>query len=197
MKRGILITIIAAALVTAGLAASPRAAGAKGRKDDGTRSYIEGTVVGIGGRLGGASRPFKLVVENFTTPEQVRELNDALQAGGQDALLKALSKMKAGRIEVGGGVGVTANAIISTPQAEGGTKVTVLYERSLGLYELRRGARSEDYPLGEAEIYLDAGGKAEGTFVPAAQVRESKDGAWEVEDFGEFPARVVGIKVRG
>lgn len=52
-------------------------------------------------------------------------------------------------------------------------------------------------PVGEAEIYLDAGGGAEGTFIPAAQVGESKAGSWEVEDFGAFPARIVGIRVRG
>ena len=196
MKRRVLIIMVAAAFIAA-LVAPTRTAGAKGKKGDGSRGYIEGTVVGIGGRLGGASRPFKLVVDSFTTPEQVRELNDALQTGGQGALLRALSKMKAGRIEVGNGVGVTANAIISTPQAEGGTKVTVLYERALGLYELRRGARSEDYPFGEAEIYLDANGKAEGTFIPAAKIRESQNGSWDVEDFGAFPARIVGIRVRG
>ena len=196
MRQRVLITILAAACCAAALAALARPSGAKEKRGDGSRGYIEGTVVGIGGRLGGATRPFKLIVDSFTTPDQVRQLNDALQTGGQDAMLDVLSKMKAGRIEVGNGVGVTANAIISTPQAEGGTKVTVLYERTVGLYELRHGTRSEDYRLGEAEIYLDARGKAEGTFIPAAQVKATKDGSWEVEDFGEFPARIVGIRVR-
>jgi hypothetical protein len=196
MKRKVLIIILAAAFIAAALAASPQAGDAKGRKGDGSRGYIEGTVIGIGGRFGG-TRPFKLIVDSFTTPEQVGELSEALQIGGQDTLLYALSKLKAGRIEVGNGVGVTANAIFLTSQAGGGTKVTVLYERTLDLYELRGGTRSEEYPFGEAEIYLDANGRAEGTFIPAAQIRESQDGSWGVEDFGEFPARIVGIRVRG
>lgn len=196
MNRKILTTLLIVICCAAPLTASPRLSGEKGGKGGRAMGYIEGTVVGIGGRLGGGTRPFKLVVDDFTNADQVRQLTEALRSGGEGELLKALSKMKAGRIEVGGGVGVPANAIIATPLADGGTKITVLYERAVGLYELRRGARSEDYRLGEAEIYLDGSGKAEGTFVPAAQLRLGADGSWQVENFGEFPARIVGIKVK-
>src|SRR4030095_5912926 len=76
-----------------------------------------------------------------------RELTDSLAGGRQNELIKALSKMNAGRIQVGTGVGVTANVIIAEPWGEGGQKLTVFYERNLRFYELRYGTRSEDYPI--------------------------------------------------
>jgi len=174
----------------AGLVLS-RPAGAQGG-----RQTIDGTVVGISGRAAGRSRPFKLIINNYTTPGEAQALSDALQRG-QDELLEALSKLDAGRISIGNNVGVDANAIIRTPQAEGGTKLTVLYRRTVNFYELRYGARSQDYRFGYAEIFLDARGRGEGTFIPAARVRLRDGNTWEVEDFGVFPARIIGVRSTG
>ena len=157
---------------------------------------IQGTVVGIGGRMAGRTRPFTLNVNRYTSPDDVANMNAALRSGGQDALMRVLSKLDAGRIAVGNNVGVTANAVIATPTAEGGTKLTVLYQRTISFYELRYGARSEDYKFGYAEIYLDRRGQGQGTFIPAAKIKLEGD-TWVVEDFGEFPARLLGLRSRG
>jgi hypothetical protein len=156
---------------------------------------ITGTAYFVGGLRGGQSRPFTLIINNLTAPEDVQRLNTALQSGGQDELLRALSKMEAGRIQLGTGVGVTANAIIST-QEEGRTKLVVLYQRTLRFSELRYGTRSENYKFGYAELYLGQDGN-EGMLIPAAQVRLRDGNTWEVEDFGTFPARLIGLQVRG
>jgi hypothetical protein len=157
---------------------------------------IQGTVVGIGGRMAGRTAPFRLNVSRYTSADDVSNLNSALRSGGQDALMNTLSKLDAGRIAIGNNVGVTANAIIATPTAEGGTKLTVLYQRNVSFYELRYGARSEDYRFGYAEIYLDRRGQGQGTLIPAAKVRLEGDN-WVVEDFGEFPARLMGLRSSG
>jgi hypothetical protein len=167
----------------------------RGGRIEGTRQEITGTVVGVGGRFGGRTTPFRLIINRFSTDEEVRQLNSALQTGGQDDLLRVLSRMDAGRITVGNGVGVDANAIISVPQANG-TKIIVLYERNINFYELRAGSRSEDYRFGYAEIFLRRG-NSEGTFIPAAKVRLRDGNTWEVEDFGVFPARLMGLQARG
>lgn len=158
---------------------------------------VLGEVVGVGGRFGGRSYPFKLVINHTTTAADVDRLNAALQSGGQDDLLKTLSGMNAGRISIGNNVGVQANAIIESPRAEGGTRLTVLYERNVNFYELRAGARSEDYRFGYAELYLGGKDGGQGTFIPAARVRLRDGNTWEVEDFGVFPARLLGLQVRG
>ncbi len=164
-----------------------------------SRMTINGTVYAIGG--GGRSRSwsgqFRLIVNRYTTPGEARELNDALQQDGQDGLLKALSKLDAGRIQIGTGVGVTANAVIADPWGEGGTKLTVFFERNVRFFELRYGTRSSDYRIGHAEIFLDRNGKGEGTLIPAARVRLRDGNTWEVEDFGVFPARLMGLRSSG
>jgi hypothetical protein len=165
----------------------------QGHRDLG--QYVTGTVVNVGGGANGRTRPFTLIINRYTSPEDVQRLNSALQSGGQDELLKVLSGMDAGRIQLGTGIGVTANAIISTRQ-EGGTKLVVLYQRNLRISELRYGTRSEDYKFGYAELYFGGGGN-EGMLIPAAKVRLKDGNTWEVEDFGTFPARLIGLQTRG
>lgn len=162
-----------------------------------SKQYVQGQVVGIGGRRAGLNRPFSLTVNNYTSPDDVEQLNRALRSGGQDELMRVLSRLNAGRVSIGNNVGVKANAVIATPTAEGGTKLTVLYERNVAIFELRYGARSADYRFGFAEIYLDARGRGEGTFIPSAKVKLEGDNNWVVEDFGEFPARLMGLRSSG
>ncbi|HEX8500315.1 MAG TPA: hypothetical protein VF659_06965 [Pyrinomonadaceae bacterium] len=159
--------------------------------------YVQGQAVGIGGRRAGLNRPFSLQINNLTSPDDVAQLNQALRGGGQDELLRTLSRLNAGRVTVGNNVGVRANAIIASPTAEGGTKLTVLYERDVAIFERRYGTRSADYRFGYAEIFLDARGRGQGTFIPAAKVKLEGDNNWVVEDFGEFPARLMGVRARG
>src|SRR6185503_1710652 len=188
-KRTILIFL--AVLCCAAFVAVPT------RSSDDGRLRVTGTFVGIGGRFSGRTTPFTLNVKTLTPPNQVRELNEALTRGGQDELLKSLSKMEAGRIQIGTGIGLPANAIIADPWTDGGTKLTVFYERNLRFFELRYGTRSEDYRIGYAEMFLDRNGRGEGTLIPAARVRLRDGNTWEVEDFGVFPARLIGLRASG
>src|SRR5918911_1755954 len=87
-----------------------------------TGRTITGTAYAFSGRFAGRSAPFTLIVNRYTTPAEVQQLNSALQSGGQDSLLDALSHMDAGRIQLGNGVGVPANVIMATPQGNGETK---------------------------------------------------------------------------
>ncbi len=161
-----------------------------------TGRTITGTVYFISGRRPGLSLPFTLIINRITTADEVSQLNAALQAGKQDELLKTLSRTDAGRIQIGSNVGLPANAIMVNDQGDGRIKITVLYQRNLRFAELRSGARSTDYPFGYAEMYVGRGNN-EGMLIPAARVRLRDGNTWEVEDFGTFPARLMGLRVRG
>ena len=161
-----------------------------------TGRTITGTVYFISGRRPGQSLPFTLIINRITTADEVSQLNSALQAGKQDELLRTLSHTEAGRIQIGTNVGVPANAILVNEQSDGRIKITVLYQRNLRFAELRYGARSADYPFGYAEMYVGRG-ENEGMLIPAARVRLRNGNTWEVEDFGTFPARLMGLRVRG
>ena len=157
---------------------------------------ITGTAYFVGGRRPARSLPFRLVISRISGSDEINQLNSALQSGGQDDLLRTLSRMNSGRIEVGTGIGVRANAIILTDDGEGRTKIVVLWERTVGFGELRYGARSADYRFGYAELHVGRG-ENEGMLIPAAKVRLRDSNTWEVEDFGTFPARLMGLRVRG
>ena len=193
-RRRIVFLLCALCLVSATPAVSDAKVARAGAQA--SRMYVQGQVIGIGGRRAGLNRPFTLLVNSYTSADDVERLNQALRGGGQEELLRVLSRLNAGRISIGNNVGVRANAVISTPNAEGGTKLTVLYERNVNIYELRAGARSQDYRFGYAEIFLDSRGRGEGTFIPAAKVKLEGD-SWVVEDFGEFPARLMGLRTSG
>jgi len=150
----------------------------------------------MSGRRPGTSLPFTLRINRITTADEVRQLNSALQAGKQDEFLRELSRLDAGRIQIGTGVGLPANAIMVDNQGNGRTKITVIYQRDVRFGELRRGARSTNYPFGYAEMYVGRGDN-EGMLIPAAHVRLRDGNTWEVEDFGTFPARLMGLRVRG
>ena len=170
---------------------------APSQSQEGGTERITGTVVFMSGRSSGQTRPFTLTVNQFSAPNQLRELNDALSNGGQDKLVDKLNDMNAGRIQIGTGVGVRANAVVVDPWGDGGRRIIVLYERDIRFFELRYGTRSSDYRIGYAEIYLDRNGKGEGTLIPAARVRLKGGNTWEVEDFGVFPARLMALRSRG
>ena len=161
-------------------------------------STIDGTMIAFSsrGRVGSRSENFRLIIRNYTSRDEVARLNDIL-GSGQDKLLDAISKLSAGRIQIGNGVGVPANVIFAEPAANGETKITVVYERRLGFSELRYGTRSSDYRFGYAELYIRRNGAGQGTLIPAAKIRLRGDKTWEVEDFGIYPARLMGLRVRG
>jgi hypothetical protein len=139
-----------------------------------SHQIVTGTVVSISGRTAGRTRQFTLHVNNYTSPSDAERLNNALRSGGEDELMNVLSRLDAGRVSIGTGVGVPANAVIATPTAEGGTKLMVLFERNLGFSELRAGARRADYRFGYMEIFLDRRGRGEGPFIPAATVNTAR-----------------------
>ncbi|HEV2765768.1 MAG TPA: hypothetical protein VGV38_22475 [Pyrinomonadaceae bacterium] len=178
----------------AGLTPAPHVARAQDRRAD--ARYIDATVVYMSGRVAGRTRPFRLIINDYTSDADLMRLNSALQRG-EDELLSELSRMDAGRIQLGTGVGVPANAVFRTRQPDGTDKITVLYQRDVRFFELRAGTRSENYRFGYAEIFLNRNGRGEGTLIPAARVRLRDGNTWEVEDFGAFPARLIGVRLRG
>jgi hypothetical protein len=159
-------------------------------------STVTGTVIAFGGRLGSRSSNFRLLIKNYTSRAEVDRLNDVLRSG-QDKLLDAISGMSAGQIQIGSGVGVPANVIFAESSGNGETKITVVYQRNVRFSELRYGTRSADYRFGYAELFIRRNGAGQGTLIGAAKIRLRDGNTWEVEDFGIYPARLLGLRVHG
>jgi hypothetical protein len=190
MKKRVLISMLCAFCCFAVAALFPQISSAQDRPN----VRITGTFFGIGGRFSGRTVPFTIIVNGYSSSEEQQQLKSALQSGGQEELLDVLSKMRKGRLQATGSVGVPINAVFTSP-AEKGTKITIIYQRTVSFFEVRRGSRSQDYKFGYIEIFLDARGRGEGTMIPAAKIRLLDNGDWEVENFGEFPARLLGVRL--
>lgn len=194
MKQRILIQFMGVVLVAVAMTTwGTSTALAQGDIYEG--STITGTAVAFSGRVGRSSN-FRLIINRYTPPSEVQRLNQVL-GSGQDELLSAISRLSAGQIQIGNGVGVPANVIFAEPAGDGETKITVVYQRYVNFSELRYGTRSSDYKFGYAELFIRRNGSGQGSLIPAAKIRLRDGNTWEVEDFGIYPARLMGLRVRG
>lgn len=166
----------------------------------GNMIYFDGTFGPAAGlrsstRAGSGVEFFTLTVNNYSPESEVTKMLEALRQDGQDGLMKMLGKEKSGTLQIGTRLARDVQAIWVT-QTDEGRKICALSERWLGFGELRRGARSVDYPLTYIEIFVEEdGGKSEGSLIPAARVRSKGGNDIEIENFGIYPARLTNIKV--
>lgn len=162
------------------------------------REAYTGTVLGVGGPLGGVSRPFTLTIDGVSTQADANRAVTMLAEGGQDALLKELHGKRLGYFSLGAQLGRDLNFVQETPTADGGRRIVVLFERWMNTFEIRYGTRSEDYPFTYVELTVDRNGKGQGTLIPAARITfDKKHGNQiDVENFGIYPAQLAGVELR-
>ena len=184
-------------IVIAGLTLSLAAAAAA------QRTTFTGTVViyGTGFNTRTTTATFTLNLNGTTSNDQAQRLLGALQNGGQDELRRALQHSDLGRFSIGGHAGLPVEAVIVDKAGDGRMRIRAVMERWQGFGEIWRGGRSIDYPFSYIEMYVDPRtGRGDGTFIAAAQIRWRNDKGQnqvEIEDFGTFPGRLMGVKMSG
>ena len=163
-----------------------------------SKEVYTGTVLGVGGPLGGVSRPFTLSIDGVNSTADANRAVTMLAEGGQDALLKELHGKRLGYFSMGAQLGRDLNFVQETPTADGGRRIVVLFERWMNTFEIRYGTRSEDYPFTYVELTVDRNGKGQGTLIPAARITfDKKHGNQiDVENFGIYPAQLAGVELR-
>ena len=194
MKRiTILITLSACCLILPSLGSAQK----KSKEDSGKEVYT-GTIVNMSG--GARSTGFTLTIEGRTSDEDAQRYREILANEGQDDLLKAIRKNVLGFIAA---TGQTRRdlLVVREGQIEGSRRIIAVFERWQGFFEVRGGYRSTDYPYSIIEIVFDQKGRGSGTFVGLAQVRMKMDKKTEqmrleIENFGSFPAKVMGVMRR-
>jgi len=167
-----------------------------------TETYT-GTVFsyGSGRNTRTTSNTFTLNITGRTSDADVDRAVAVLQEGGQDDLLNAIRKNNLGNFSVGGRLGRELNGV-RIDEVDGKKRIRAIFERWINFGEVRGGYRSLDYPFGYLELLIDpATGKGDGTFIEAAQVRWKRDKksnqyVVEIENFGTFPARLMGVSQR-
>ena len=188
MKRGIQIGIIGlmlSAFLVVPICAQP-----------GTTITGTALIYGSGFNTRTTTRPFTMTLNGKTSPEEAARYLSALQQGGQDSLMRAIDSNNLGRFALSGSVGQPLQAVI-VDEDGGDTRIRAVFRRWVGFGELRRGARSVDFPFGYVEVRVDPRtGRGDGMIIPAARIRFRNNNV-EIEDFGTFPGRLMGVRVRG
>ncbi len=170
------------------------------------KEVFTGTLVGIGGVLGGKSIPFTMEISGATSDDDTLKYVEVLKNKGQDGLLKAIEKNKLGWFKLDSanpqtrGLNLTKWAYdllaVRIGKGEKGRVFKVLFERTPSFYELRQGGRSLDYKFTYMELYVGDDGKGGGSLIGAAKIRWSKKEEVEIESFGTYPAKIMGLLKR-
>jgi len=163
------------------------------------RTTFTGTalIYGTGTNTRTVTRNFTLNITGVTSGAETERFLSTLRDGGQDDLLRSINDNDLGRFSLGASVGPRINAVM-VDQFEGRQRIRVIFERWIGFGELRYGRRSVDYPFSYVEMLIDPRtGRGEGSYFQAARIRARSGNTIEIEDFGTFPSRLLGVARRG
>lgn len=144
---------------------------------------IDATARGTSTQMGSV-RSIKIVITDFSTPEDKQMLVDAFKKGQNQGLYDALSKMKSvGQIQIPGTIGYGL-AYISSETTPTGRTIRFITNRKIGFAEAARNTQSTAYDLTAGKIDLNdkEPKKSEGTLFPATQLIINKEGQlqWEL-----------------
>jgi hypothetical protein len=164
---------------------------------------ITGTVVsyGTGFNTRTQTGTFTLRLDRFTSDDRAQRLLGYLQSGAEDRLLNELDNEDVGTFSINSRIGPRVN-VARESMVNGQRRIIAVLRRWMNFGEIRGGYRSTDYPYSVIELYIDPRtGKGEGTFIAAAKIRwrpgNGGQNQIEIEDFSTFPARLMGVTVRG
>ena len=193
--KWIAVAFFAVALM---LSLTSSAFGQKKKSSDFKEVYT-GTLMATNGPMRTTS--FNLSIKDYTPDDTAQLYLSMLVEGNQFDLLKKIQDLDLGFMSGGGSLGRRLLIVRKHELPDGKTRIVAAFERWQTFREVRGGYRVSDYPFGVIEIILDAKGKGSGTFIAACAVdmkRDKKTGKYqlELENFGTYPNRVMGVMKR-
>jgi hypothetical protein len=153
----------------------------------------------------GANATVDIRIGSYSPDQDAQMLKDALFSGGQDEVVKKLSKMKSiGKVSLTGRVGFfDLKFIRSRPLDEGGRRIVAVSDRPIGFLEAYNAGRSMDYKIGILIMDLHDKSKegdkkkkeeGEGSLIYAAKVKVIEAKTIEIENYGIEPVRLMGVR---
>ena len=188
--------IVALAIVAGFLLAGP--AQAQDKKEEKPKPY-RFTAFAINMNSGPRAGVVDIVLERLTTDEERAGLIAAFVEGGQDALLKALQKVRprVGFIRTPNSLGYDLQYAYRFANSDGTSRVVIGTDRPINFWEARNQPRTIDYPFTIIEMRLDAKGEGEGRMAAGTKISKSKDGKTiELENYGISPVALNEIKLQ-
>jgi hypothetical protein len=159
---------------------------------------LEATAVDLNSRA--RTRALDVVIERWSTPEEIKNFQAASTEGGDGALLKALQKTKPRCGYVRSTFSLPWDLYLATemPLPGGGRKIVVASDRPVSFWEATNASPLDEYRFSLVEIRLGADGKGEGKAIPYANLSYDPDTkTFEVENYETLPVRLTQVKVVG
>ena len=188
--------IVAFAIVAGLMLAGPARAQDKKEKEEKPKQY-RFTAFAINMNSGPRAGMVDIVLERLTTDEERAGLIAAFVEGGQDALLKALQKVRprVGFIRTPNSLGYDLQYAYRFLNSDGTSRIVIGTDRPINFWEASRQPRTIDYPFTIIEMRLDSKGEGEGRMVAGTKISRSKDGKTiELENYGISPVALNNIK---
>jgi hypothetical protein len=197
MEDSIMRKVMALAIVAGFLLAGPAQAQDKEKKEQPKRYRF--TAFAVNMNSGPKAGMVDIVLERLTSDEERQAMIAAFVEGGQDALLKALQKVKprCGFIRTANSLGYDLQYAYRFVNSDGTSRIVIGTDRTINFWEASRQPRSIDYPFTIIEMRLDAKGEGEGRMAAGTKISRSKDGKTvELENYGISPVALNQIKLQ-
>jgi hypothetical protein len=130
-----------------------------------------------------------IVVDRYTTEEELKEYATLLKAKGVDPLKRTLEKVNVGRISTPGAVG-TAVAIARQHKTEKGKAIRLVTARPFSAVQLRYGD-GDVYPFSMMELYPE---KGEGLLIGTLKPYFDEAGQLSIKVAGTEPVKLINVK---
>jgi hypothetical protein len=133
-------------------------------------------------------------IDEYTSDEEARELINLLAEEGQDALRLKLEKIDKGQISPPGRVGNDL-AVVRSLNVKGRRVIRLVTARYMSFFELYRGGRSTDHPIGIIELNLDDEGKGDGIVIMGAEAKFDDNNVLQITSLGNQYVKLVNVRM--
>jgi|CXWL01.1.fsa_nt_gi hypothetical protein len=186
--------LLTAALLGAPLGAALGAETAVATPALGPIGSLAGTLAHGSRLLGvGSTAPFRIWLDRFSTEDEVAALGAALAKGGQPAVERAFNDVQVGRLLVGDRGFALPIVVAWKTAVDGAERLVLIVDRPLAIGELRRSARSLDYPFTVVELDLSGTGPTGGNLLAAARLRQDAAGVLVIQGLNVLPNPLLGV----
>ena len=143
------------------------------------------------GEIAETKTAFTATIDVYTSDDDTFVLAEQLLAKGQQGLVAAVSKLKAGTVRFAKGASYNVN-VIRTLQTEQGLIVAFVTDRPMNT-DASRKAAGPGPTLGYLELLLNDDGTGGGRLIPGAKVIFNDEGYMEAETSGGQTFTVAGV----
>ncbi len=138
-------------------------------------------------------------ITHYSSDATTKRLAALLVEGGQDALVKALEKLKPiGKASLSQRVGFFDLKLIRSRKTPTGRRIIAVSDRPINFLEAFNSGRSMDYELGIVVMVLKINAKGkevgQGLLIYAAKVKINKKGKLEIEYLGVDPMNLKHVQ---